>query len=387
MVPRVAVVHWLPLEQYPPAQNMLRELGVSSAADVVCLTTRNDRGLPDFSASGVRIFRWPFPSRGIARWWRLLLLSGFQFWSTCRLLLQRPSAVLYYEPHSAGAVLLYIALFRRVRLFIHNHEYREQSHFADPGNRVFSIFHWFEKRYLYHRAEWISQTNEDRVRLFLSDLPAVDASKLHAVPNLPPQDWILPGVRREISHPVRMIYAGAVSFADTFIREFVEWVQATEQGTVVLTLMVNNCHEETRRWLESLHDDRITVNTQGVDYSALPALLAEHDVGVILYRGSTPNYVYNAPNKLFEYLICGLEVWYPSVMVGVDPYRREAVSPRVIPVDFSKPQSLDESLAGLEQHRPASPWLRTCDEAFRPLLSRICNQSVATHEVDPEEQY
>ncbi len=382
--PRVAVVHWLPLEQYPPAQNLLRELGVSATTEVLCLTTRNDRGWADFSTKHVRIVRWPFPSRGLSRWWRLILMAGFQVWCTWRLFLRRPSVVLYYEPHSAGAVLLYIVLCRKVRLFVHNHEYREPSHFSAPGNRVFAIFHWFEKHVLYHRAEWISHTNEHRVRLFLNDLPAVVPDKLHAIPNLPPREWLSSGGRREVTRPVRLIYVGAVSFADTFIREFVEWVQASEAGSLVLTLMVNNCHKETQRWLESLDDERITVNTRGIDYSMLPTLLMQHDVGVILYRGTTPNYIYNAPNKLFEYLICGLEVWYPVVMLGVEPYRRDAVNPRVIPVDFEVPQTLDESLAGIRRDRPNAPWQTTCDEAFRPLISRLCDHSGSIAEGDAE---
>lgn len=50
----------------------------------------------------------------------------------------------------------------------------------------------------------------------------------------------------------------------------------------------------------------------GINYSDLPGVIRAYDVGVILYNGHIANYVFNAPNKLFEYLACGLDVWSPS---------------------------------------------------------------------------
>ena len=32
------------------------------------------------------------------------------------------------------------------------------------------------------------------------------------------------------------------------------------------------------------------------------------------------NFVHNAPNKLFEYLNCGLDIWYPEEMIGCRAY-------------------------------------------------------------------
>ena len=48
------------------------------------------------------------------------------------------------------------------------------------------------------------------------------------------------------------------------------------------------------------------------------------------------NYVYNAPNKLFEYLACGLDVWFPDVMTGSVPYVTELTYPKVIAVNFTE---------------------------------------------------
>jgi hypothetical protein len=60
----------------------------------------------------------------------------------------------------------------------------------------------------------------------------------------------------------------------------------------------------------------------------LPQVLSQYDVGLILYRCRTLNFVYNATNKLFEYLVCGLDVWYPPCMLGLKTYARSTIAPR-----------------------------------------------------------
>jgi hypothetical protein len=368
---RIAVVHWLPLEQFPPVENLLKELGRGDDVTVRCFTTRNDRGLPDLDTGGIKTLRWTFPSKGMNRWSRLLLLVGFQLWVSLRLVVFRPSTVLYYEPHSAGAVFLYVMLFGRVRLFVHNHEYREQSHFKDPGNRLFALFHRLEKRFLYRRAEMISHTNQDRVRMFLEDLPSIDPAKMRAIPNFPAHDWLSDLEPRQGDGPIRMIYVGAASFQDTFIREFVEWFGSQPPDSVTLTLMVNNTHPETREWLLGLREQNISVNVNGVPYSELPRVLREHDIGVILYRGTTRNYIYNAPNKLFEYLICGLDVWFPQVMVGIRSYADKPERPRVRAVDFAAPEDLNLALSHFTEQADWRPWTGTCRDSLRPLLDAM----------------
>ena len=69
-------------------------------------------------------------------------------------------------------------------------------------------------------------------------------------------------------------------------------------------------------------------------YDDLPDLLRDFHAGLILYKGNTPNYIYNETNKLFEYLACGLDVLYPRQMVGVKPYVCRDARPRVIECEF-----------------------------------------------------
>ena len=91
-------------------------------------------------------------------------------------------------------------------------------------------FHRLEKSWLYPVAELISQTNESRVKLFLEDHPEVDPSKMAIVPNYPPLAW-WEGENHAWSggelglRPLRYVYVGALSRADTFIEEAVTWIR------------------------------------------------------------------------------------------------------------------------------------------------------------------
>ena len=370
---QVTVVHWFPLEQFPPAQNLLRFLRDSEQVAASCLTTSNDRGYPDFFVDGCRIFRRDFPGSRMGRLRRLWLFLSFPLWVFVKLWRLKPEVVLYLEPHSAPGVFLYSVLHPRCRIFIHYHEYRELSHYRERGNLVARVAHWLEQVWLYRRAEWISHTNSDRVDMFLQDVPGVAREKMRVMPNYPPAAWLgnrgvaWPGP----GEPLRLFYAGAVSFRDTWIREVCEWVLSQPAREVTLDLMINNSDRETRDWLESIRCDQIGVNTTGIDYAQLPDLLRNYHVGLILYRGTTRNYIYNAPNKLFETLVCGLDVWYPPCMLGVKPYQRAAVVPRVLETDFEHLDRLDlknrRSRGGLKD----VPWTTTCEEPLGKLLQQM----------------
>ena len=370
---RVTVVHWFPLEQFPPAQNLLRFLRDSEQVDACCLTTSNDRGYPDFFVDGCPIFRRNFPGIRMGRLKRLWLLLSFPIWVFIKLWRLKPEVVLYLEPHSAPGVFLYSVLHPGCRIFIHYHEYRELSHYRERGNLVARVAHRLEQLWLYRRAEWISHTNSDRVDLFLKDVPGVAREKMRVMPNYPPADWLRTrgAAWPAVGEPLRLFYAGAASFRDTWIREVCEWVLMQPASEVTLDLMINNSDRETRDWLESIRCDQVGVNTIGIDYAQLPELLRNYHVGLILYRGTTRNYIYNAPNKLFETLVCGLDVWYPPCMLGVKPYDRADVVPRVLETDFEHLDRLNlssrRSRAGLKE----APWTTTCEEPLGKLLQQM----------------
>ena len=94
------------------------------------------------------------------------------------------------------------------------------------------------------------------------------------------------------------------------------------------------------------------------------------DVGVVLYNGHIPNYIYNAPNKLFEYLACGLDVWFPDVMAGSMDYVNKNGFPKVLSIDFNNLNKFDLA-AAIERQGSESKYLFFCEEALKPLIDKL----------------
>ena len=297
-----------------------------------------------FSCEGVVIHRGPNPALlgGIGRLWSYVAFQGS---TLMRLLLWRPDAVVYVEPSSSFPVYLYSLLRPGLRVFIHHHEYHSPDQFFRPGMRLIRWFHGLEKQRLFPRAMWVSHTNAKRLELFVADCPMVPESARRLLPNYPPASWHV-GVNAawaSTEGPFRFVYAGSLSLKDTFVGEFVAWLLSQPKGTVQFDVYAYNLDAETRGFLEGVQGEVIRFFPKGVDYDALPQVLRQYHAGVILYRAETLNYRYNETNKLFEYLICGLDVWYSNRMEGVKPHAREHVYPRVMECDFEKMQERDWS--------------------------------------------
>ena len=109
----------------------------------------------------------------------------------------------------------------------------------------------------------------------------------------------------------------------------------------------------------------------GVNYNELPEILKQYDVGILLYKGHIPNYVFNAPNKLFEYLTCGLDVWYPEVMQGCTKYDSTENWPKVLSLNF-KDLSAYELEKLVERKKCTSRFINfNCEEEIDDLLKLI----------------
>ena len=309
----LCILHWMPVEDFPPAMNMARYFAEQPGWDVSLCTNRNHLGRREFLHEALEVVRGIFPS-GTSGIRRLLAYGSFHVKSFVHLLKKRPDVILYIEPHSAFPVFLSRLFTRRPRIFIHYHEYHSPEEFQKPGMRMARWFHSLEKSRLYPVAQWISQTNESRMKLFHEGNPEIDVSKMAVLPNFPPASW-WDGENRAWTletAPLRLVYVGALSRVDTFIEEAVAWIKEMGPTEATLDIYSYNLHGETRAWLNRVADDQIRFHDQGIAYDELPQVLRRFHVGLILYKGNTPNYVHNASNKLFEYLSCGLDVIYPK---------------------------------------------------------------------------
>jgi len=337
----------MPVESFPPVMNMARYFADQDSWQVSLCTNTNHRAGPDFAHPAVDIVRGTYP-HGRRGFGRFFAYASFHMKAWWHLVKTRPGFVLYIEPHSALPALLYWPFRRRSRLFIHYHEYHAPGDYQQPGMRMARWFHRLERKWLYAAAAWISQTNPARLALFLSDHPEIQHSKCTTLANYPPASWArgenLPW-HSGTDGTIKLVYVGALSSTATYIEEAVHWVRAMSKP-VTLDVYSGNLHPDTRAFLRSIADDQIRFHEGGAPYDSLPNVLRRFHAGLILYRGATPNYVHNATNKLFEYLVCGLDVIYPAEMEGVKPYADGDSVPRVIECDFRNLSSFTYSMEG-----------------------------------------
>ena len=335
----VFIIHFQPLELYPPVMNLLNSFGTfREGGSFVVLSTHSTRkAVSNFEPGNKKIKIIRLGKTGSALPVVIRYLNYIYFYASSLLLLMlyKPAAILYYETLSSYPVYLYKKYFsRRVPLFIHYHEYTSASEYQ-TGMKLVSFFHSKEKK-LYPKADWISHTNEGRLACFLVDEKLADRHNTYVLPNYPPKSWNHKPAFTE-DCPLKIVYAGALSTDTMYTEVFANWVHS-QNGKVVWDIYSNNVTDEAISFLKKMNSGFIRL-LNGVDYAGLGKILPLYRTGVILYNGHIPNYVLNAPNKLFEYLACGLDVWFPDAMTGCLPYCTSKTYPIVMPLDFQNEDS------------------------------------------------
>lgn len=339
---RVFVLHILPLEFYPPVTNFLNILSKEPGVAAKVYSTHNNKDRREYFVPGIKIFRSNYPSyikrKSEKLWAFLVMVVG----PLLQMLLYKPHSVLYYEPHSAFSVYLYKKFFnRKVNVFIHYHEYYSPEEFLGEGMSWVNYFHKKEVAFLYKKAVWISQTNTSRLSYFKKDHPDIEKEKLRTLANYPPKSWSNINFKEENPlSKLRLLYIGALSFENTYIKEILDFV-LKHPTKVTLDIYSFNTKKEVSSYIKAMSVENITYYDKGIDYNRIPEMAVNYDVGLVLYKGHNLNYIYNAPNKLFEYLACGLSVWVPKNLLGCAPYLNDSTKPAVIQVDYvGLPQEL-----------------------------------------------
>jgi hypothetical protein len=365
---KLAIVHWAPIEMYPPAMNLIRYLARGADWDITVYTTDNGFSLPVFTARGVTVIRSGNPSirnRAAAIGRHLSYYAG----TSARLVRDNPQIVMYFEPQSSFPVTV-ASVFKRFKLFVHHHEYHSPNEFQNRGMRLARLFHVLEQSRLFPQACWISHTNRERLELFLSDNSSASRESARVMPNLPPAGW----PRSETNawsittpQPLKLVYVGSVSISDTYLKELIVWIKQQPRGRVSLDVFAYNTDDETRRFLEAEAGEIVRFHPNGILYDDLPRTLSLYHTGVILYKANSLNYRHNESNKLFEYLAAGLDVMYPAAMLGVKRYSRLSINPRVIEVDSATGTNLDLRLLSTRPQSSTEPFTMTAETAFAEL--------------------
>lgn len=367
---RCVVVHFSPIEYYPPIQNLINVL--QSASDfnirltvVTTLDPMCTLGVQEFKNANIQVLRIAKSSNNTRQLTRYF--QYFLFYSSCLALLlwYRPIKVFYFETISSWPVFIYKKYFARdCEVGVHYHEYSSKNDY-ESGMMLGRYFHALEIK-LYPKMTWLSHTNSMRMKLFLDDIRPNDKflQRTFILPNYPPENWKR-SARESIKVPVRIVYVGSLSLSTMYTREFGEWVVG-QNGKVLWDIYAHNIQDDAKEFFAKLNSSWICLH-DGVPYSALPSILGLYDVGIVLYNGHIPNYVHNAPNKVFEYIVSGLDVWFPVVMDGTRPYERNNEIPKVMAIDFKNLESfsLEKAIARTNKEYEVD---FVAEKALRPLI-------------------
>ena len=313
---KLAVIHNLPIDYYPPAVNMVNTL--SEEARVSVITTRREIGHKILDNPKVKIYYGFKEVRNGASVLNLIRQVWFVLFALAKLISIKPDLILYFESISVAPAYLYKRLFNHeVTLCVHYHEYQSKQEYKRPGMRIWEIYRTLEEKWVLRQCKWISHTNSYRLGFFKKDYPFLKDNQCFVLPNYPPEYWACNTCNRKVRKPIKCVYIGSLSLTDLYLEEVVSWINRLD-GKVTIDFYSFNYHKEVVDYLENICPRWVTFHKNGIDYFDIPSLLAKYDVGLLLYKARTLNYKYNETNKFYEYLICGLDVWYPSSMYLVN---------------------------------------------------------------------
>jgi hypothetical protein len=336
----LSVVHFHPLELYPPVTNLIHYLNqINESFELKVYTTKNLQNLPEYVNKKIKINRFAGISQSLPIQKRFWAYIAFNIGCLFHLLLTRPAKVLYYDTLSSFPVIIYYYLsFKRIKLFIHYHEYVSPREYKE-GMWLLKTLYALEKKLL-PRADWISQTNEDRINLFKNDYRAIPDSVMHILLNYPPSEWKKYIQKKdEIKFPLRLLYIGSISLETMYFKEVFSWISSLN-GKLHLDIYSRNIPDSISEYLNNLGNPDIKLKG-AIEYNLIPQLCLNYDVGLIVYKAHIPNVKFCASNKLFEYYACGLDVWVSQEMISSIPYMTAGTYPKVLMVDFKSIDTFD----------------------------------------------
>lgn len=329
---KVYIFHFRPLENYPPIQNLLNFLnGATELEKVYCFSTH---GQLEKYMVGKKVKIYRIGKVGGNKFFLWISYFVYNVLSLVFLLFKRPSKVMYFESLSAFPVYLYKKYINKnADVYIHYHEYTTYEEYQ-KASFIERLFHSLERE-IYQKAKWISHTNKVRLNKFLTDEELFFDSKIHRImPNYPSKKWTIQNKKWREGQKLKLIYVGySLTQEGSYLKEVVSFLKSSEIPIelniycILQTDFVKSLEESSPNFTLKLHE--------ALPYNQLPMMLSQHHIGMILYKAKTPNYIYNAPNKLFEYLSCGLDVWYPQEMKGIYYYDSND-TPKVLRLDFNK---------------------------------------------------
>lgn len=355
----LVILHFRPKHLYPPLLNIIAYLEENNVNYklISCFKFRNTK------------------SSGFGK----LLNSYDYFIYTIKCifcLIMKPKNILCIESISAIPLRIYQILFglNKMKVFIHYHEYfsmedyKEQSFFERLGRKV--------EIPILEKALWISHTNKNRLQFFKNDFPALDATKLHIMPNYPSKLWQNSSLdsfflkNEKAKSLVRILHIGSLSFEGMYLQEALDYFGNNENYQLDFY-----SHTKDENIIAKFKNYNNVKFMGSLKYENLPKLKGNYDVGLVLYNGSSLNFIYNAPNKIFEYLALNLDVWCSDKLITAHDYIIEKTYPKMILIDYKKLAKFDFQKAidkrGL--YYKQSPYF--CEDVYDNLLEKMDENS------------
>jgi hypothetical protein len=333
MLNKIAILHFNIIEKYPPVMNFIFDsLEENPSQKIIVFTTKNTTSYTTPHFPNTKIYRFgtisanPFKRYASYVWFNLM--------SSVLLLINRVDKITVFETLSIFPLWVVSKIYKNNKGHIHFHEYlskRERRSSSGYMKFLFKLEDQLLKKYS------CSQTNEDRKQLFLTDKLFLKSEMVEVRPNMPPKSWwnkYGQFKKKSTDEKIKLVYVGACDNQTMYVKEVLDWVEAN-QHQLELTIICQQLDDQTRDLIAGYNSASIKVKDP-IDYYELPRELVKYDVGLVLYKGHIPNYVYNVPNKVYEYLSCGLSVLASNQLTSTVNLKHKQIRA----VDFSHLQDL-----------------------------------------------
>jgi glycosyltransferase involved in cell wall biosynthesis len=269
-----------------------------------------------------------------------------------RLMLQRQPTILYVSTSRCLQWALQLkALFRSpIRILFHYFEMWEENDWKTA--RLQRICQYMDG------IDGVLVPEQNRLDHLITRMPRL-RDKAHLLPNTTTTKTI---PQRGKGLPLQLLHVGAVG-TSTYWKEVLD-VVGTSDGRFSLSF-VGYVEDEVREYA-TLHYPQSVRFLGEVLHRDLELHYQACDVGLILYRGSSENYEFAAPNKLYEFWSYGIPVLTHRLQ-GIqsqmkDPYLG-------VLADFDEPASIREGLETIARMRSTEDLSKKIYDLFRKELS------------------
>ncbi|RXJ46041.1 glycosyltransferase family protein [Gelidibacter gilvus] len=342
----------------------------NNTTEIILVTTKPNTGLRLVALPNIQIIRYRGIEKGMSAFKKLTQYIYIYSAVIMKLFKYKPQSLFFYETLSSFPFVVYSLFYKKINLYIHYHELFTIEQLK-KGRPLHNFLNRLEKRYLYAKAKWISETNRYRMKIFIDQYHLnFDRVKHRILPNYPPKKWIdqskIVNVNQRDKSKIKLLHIGSLSFETMYLNEVLKQYGNHEKFEITFY-----SHLRDRIIIEKLTSyDNVTFKGS-LNYDEIPNLKGLYDVGLVLYKGNSLNFTYNAPNKIFEYLALDLDVWCSDKLVTSKDYEIRSSYPKMLMVDFENlyrfnfQNALDKDKLTYKE----SPYY--CETVYEPLAAQM----------------